>query len=103
MMNDADVRHVVRAVLDAERATHAESIEAAVVKAINATLMSFGIDADDPKEMKQLRADLDHLRKWRTSVEQAQSLTFRVVITMIVTGFVGAVWLGIKAVLALKS
>ena len=48
---------------------------------------------------KQLRADFQHLRRWRKSVEQAQSYTFKAVITVIATGFVGAVWLGIKVTL----
>jgi hypothetical protein len=47
----------------------------------------------------ELRADFQHLRRWRRSVEQAQSYTFKAVITIIVAGFVGAVWLGIKAML----
>jgi hypothetical protein len=47
----------------------------------------------------EVRADLQHLRRWRKSVEQAQSYTFKAVITVIVTGFVGAVWLGVKLVL----
>jgi PBSX family phage terminase large subunit len=47
----------------------------------------------------EMRADFQHLRRWRKSVEQAQSYTFKAVITIIVTGFVGAVWLGIKAML----
>jgi hypothetical protein len=47
----------------------------------------------------ELRADLQHLRQWRKSVEQAQSYTFKAVITIIVTGFVGAVWLGFKVLL----
>jgi terminase large subunit-like protein len=47
----------------------------------------------------ELRADFQHLRRWRKSVEQAQSYTFKAVITIIVTGFVGAVWLGIKVML----
>jgi hypothetical protein len=47
----------------------------------------------------ELRADLQHLRRWRRSVEQAQSYTFKAVITIIVTGLLGAVWLGIKVVL----
>jgi hypothetical protein len=46
-----------------------------------------------------LRADFQHLRRWRKSVEQAQSYTFKAVITIIVTGLVGAVWLGIKVML----
>jgi phage terminase large subunit len=47
----------------------------------------------------ELRADFRHLRRWRKSVEQAQSYTFKAVITIIVSGLVGAVWLGIKAML----
>jgi hypothetical protein len=47
----------------------------------------------------EMRADFQHLRRWRRSVEQAQSYTFKAVITVIVTGFVGAVWLGIKVML----
>jgi phage terminase large subunit len=47
----------------------------------------------------EMRADFQHLRRWRKSVEQAQSYTFKAVITVIATGLVGAVWLGIKVVL----
>jgi hypothetical protein len=70
--------------------------ETAAQKAVAAVLTSLGIDDDDRKE---LRADFVHLRKWRKSVEQAESYAFKTVITVVVTGFVGAVWLGIKAVL----
>jgi hypothetical protein len=51
------------------------------------------------KSLVELRADFQHLRRWRRSVEQAQSYTFKAVITVLVTGVVGAVWLGIKAML----
>ena len=71
-------------------------IDAVVLKAVSTTLTSFGIDEEDRTEV---RADFQHLRRWRRSVEQAQSYTFKAVITVIVTGFVGAVWLGIKATL----
>ena len=54
------------------------------------------MDEDDRKE---LRADFQHLRRWRRGVEQVQSYMFRAVITVMVTGFVVAVWLGIKATL----
>jgi hypothetical protein len=49
------------------------------------------------KSVTELRADFQHLRRWRKSVEQAQSFTFKAAIT--VTGFVGAVWLGVKVML----
>jgi ABC-type transporter Mla maintaining outer membrane lipid asymmetry permease subunit MlaE len=51
------------------------------------------------KTVTELRADFQHLRRWRKSVEQAQSFTFKAVITIIVTGFLGAVWLGVKVML----
>jgi ABC-type transporter Mla maintaining outer membrane lipid asymmetry permease subunit MlaE len=76
--------------------TKYHEIDAVVLKAVATTLTSFGIEEDDRRE---LRADFQHLRRWRKSVEQAQSYTFKAVITVIVTGFVGAVWLGIKATL----
>ena len=69
-MNEQDIRPVVKAVL-----------------------ASFGIEEEDRRE---LQADFQHLRKWRKSVEQAQSLTVRVVVVSIVGGVVGAVWLGFK-------
>ncbi|MDD1518507.1 terminase [Bradyrhizobium sp. WBAH42] len=47
----------------------------------------------------ELRADFQHLRRWRKSVEQAQTYTFKAVITVIATGLMGAVWLGVKVVL----
>jgi hypothetical protein len=52
-----------------------------------------------PKAVTELRADFQHLRKWRKSVEQAQGFTFKAVISDIVAGVLGAVWLGIKATL----
>lgn len=56
-------------------------------------------DQTMPRSVTEMRADFQHLRRWRKSVEQAQSYTFKAVITVIVTGFVGAVWLGIKVML----
>jgi ABC-type transporter Mla maintaining outer membrane lipid asymmetry permease subunit MlaE len=52
-----------------------------------------------PKAVTELRADFQHLRRWRKSVEQAQRYTFKTVITIIVSGLVGAAWLGIKVML----
>ena len=55
--------------------------------------------ADTIEGLMPMRADFQHLRRWRKSVEQAQSYTFKAVITIIVAGFLGAVWLGIKVML----
>ncbi len=91
-----DVRAIVVETLAEQQRLHHDDIDAVVLKAVATILSSFGIEESDRRE---LRADFQHLRRWRRSVEQAQSYTFKAVITVIVTGFVGAVWLGIKATL----
>ena len=95
-MQAADIRAIVIETLAEQQRLHQDDIDAVVLKTVATILASFGIEDEDRKE---LRADLQHLRRWRRSVEQAQSYTFKAVITVIVTGFVGAVWLGIKATL----
>lgn len=95
-MNEADVKAIVMETLLEQERVRRSDIDAVVVKTIATVLASFGIDEGDQRE---LRADFQHLRRWRRSVEQAQSYTFKAVITVIATGFLGAVWLGFKATL----
>ena len=95
-MRDEDIRAVVAETLAEQQRLHRNDIDAVVLKTIATILTSFGIEEEDRKE---LRADFQHLRRWRKSAEQAQSYTFKAVITIIVTGFVGAVWLGVKVML----
>jgi hypothetical protein len=95
-MQAADIRAIIIETLAEQQRLRHEDIDAVVLKAVATTLTSFGIEEADRRE---LRADFQHLRRWRRSVEQAQSYSFKAVITVIATGFVGAVWLGIKATL----
>jgi hypothetical protein len=95
-LQDEDIRAVVLETLAEQQRLHRDEVDAIALKAVATTLMSFGLDDDDRKE---LRADLQHLRRWRRSVEQVQSYTFKAVITVIVTGVLGAIWLGLKVVL----
>jgi hypothetical protein len=94
-MTPDEIKEVIREVL-AEQKQNEPDHDKVAYKTIATLLTSFGIEEDDRIELK---ADFSHLRRWRKSVEQAQSYTFKAVITIIVTGFVGAVWLGIKALL----
>jgi hypothetical protein len=96
-LRDEDVKAIMAETLAEQQRLQREDIYGIVFKAIATTLMSFGLEEGDRRE---LRADLQHLRRWRKSVEQAQGFTFKAVISVIVTGFVGAVWLGVKAMLA---
>ncbi|WP_441237470.1 hypothetical protein [Bradyrhizobium sp. 930_D9_N1_4] len=95
-MPDEEIRAIVAETLAEQHRLQQESVDAIVMKAVASVLASFGIEDDDRKE---LRADFQHLRRWRKSVEQAQSYTFKAVITVIATGLMGAVWLGVKVVL----
>ncbi len=95
-MTQDDIKRVVSEVLAEQATTRQEFLDDAMLKTVAAILTTFGIEDDDRVELK---ADFSHLRRWRKSVEQAQSYTFKAIITVIATGFVGAVWLGIKSAL----
>ncbi len=95
-MSDEKVRAIVAETLAAQQRQQHASIDAMVLKVIASTLSSFGIEEDDRRELK---ADFQHLRRWRRSAEQAESYAFKAVITVIVSGLVGVAWLGVKVVL----
>jgi hypothetical protein len=95
-ISEDTIRAVVVETLGEQQRIHSGDIEVVVDRAITTVLASFGIEEDDRRE---LRADFQHLRRWRKSVEQAQGFTFKAVISVIVAGFLGAVWLGIKVML----
>lgn len=95
-LNEIQIRRIVKAVFEEESERHAKTVDDIAVTAVATILTSFGMNEDDKQE---LRADFIHLRKWRRSVEQAQGMTARAVIFVIVSGLAGAVWLGIKMML----
>ncbi|EIG62089.1 hypothetical protein [Bradyrhizobium sp. WSM1253] len=95
-MADDEVRAIVAEMLAEQHRLQQANIDAIVLRTVASVLASFGIDDDDRKE---LRADFQHLRRWRRSVEQAQSYTLKAVITVIATGLMGVVGLSVKFVL----
>jgi hypothetical protein len=95
-MTPQEVKDVVQEVLAEQRIANRADLDDAATKTIATILLSFGIEEDDRKE---IQADFRHLRKWRKSVEQAQSYTFKTIITVIAGGVLGALWLGFKTML----
>jgi len=95
-MNDHEIRQVVAEVLSEQHRLHNSEVDVVVLKTLTSILTSFGIEEEDRVE---LRADFQHLRRWRKSVEQAQGYTFKIVVTALVGGIVGAFWLGFKTML----
>lgn len=84
-----------------------------VTKAVSETLISLGIDASNPikaqrdfaviselrawADNEELQADLAHLRRWRKAVEGATKTSILTTIGVLITGALGALYLGIKA------
>lgn len=95
-MDEAAIKSIVAETLAEQQRLQYSNIDAAVQRAVASILTSFGMEEEDRKE---LRADLQHLRRWRKSVEQAQSYSLKAVISVIVAGLVGAAWLGLKVML----
>lgn len=95
-MQENEIKLVVTEVLAEQKRLHNDQIDEVVLRTIATILTSFGIEEEDRVE---LRADFIHLRKWRKSVEQAQTLTFKVVVTAIIGGIIGAFWLGFKTIM----
>jgi hypothetical protein len=96
-MQPHDVKAIVAEVLaEQQRQQPALDVDKVVLKAIATILTSFGISGDDRFE---LQADFIHLRKWRKSVDAATSLTFKVVVGTLVSGFIAALGIGLKAML----
>lgn len=73
-----------------------DAIREAIKDEVGFILTSFGINDDDRKELRQ---DLAHLRKWRKSVETIERTGLVTAITVITTGVLGALWLGVKSML----
>jgi hypothetical protein len=72
--------------------THQE-IEDIVKRATLETLAALGFDTSKPLD---LQADMAHLRKWRKSVEQIERVGWGAIVTTLIGGGLGALWLGFK-------
>ena len=99
-MQEADVRLIVRAVLDEERRRRPEMDEV-VLKTVAAILKSFGLQEEDTREIK---LDFQHLRRWRKTTEQIERLGWKAfaasiaaLVSTFVIGLAGLIWLGIQA------
>lgn len=73
-----------------------DELKRVVRQAVHETLTSMGIDHQNPLEMQK---DFQHLRQWRVAVAAAQTKTVITVIVVLVSGMLGALWLGLKSML----
>ena len=84
----------------------------AAERAVRNTLLTLGVDADDPikaqedfavlREVGKLvrdpefRKDLEAIRLWRTAQKELTAHSLKVAIGVLVVGALGALWLGLK-------
>lgn len=73
-----------------------EIADEAAIRAVERTFLAMGINTSNADGLVDFQADMAHLRKWRRAVEQAERVGWGVVITTLVTGTLGAIWLGLK-------
>jgi hypothetical protein len=90
IVRETNIKRIVAEVVAEQKRLHNIEADEVVLPTIANILTTFGIEEEDRAE---LRADFQHLRRWRKSVEQAQSRTFKAVITLLVTLLVSG-WCG---------
>lgn len=64
-----------------------------VSESVKQTLAAFGVDVEKPLEMQR---DFQHLRDWREAVSAVKRRGMLAFVTILVTGLLGAVWIGIR-------
>jgi hypothetical protein len=81
-MTDDNVIHLTESQL---RQLMAETVEA--------TLLKMGVDTKNPMEMQR---DFKHLREWRTTVATVRRGGILAFVSVLVSGALGLIWIGIK-------
>lgn len=97
-MQEHDIRRIVAdtvaETLAEQKRLHNADIDEVSLKTMSTILTSFGIEEEDRIE---LRADFQHLRRWRKASEQVERAGWKAIATVLVTGICGLIWLGIQA------
>lgn len=91
-MQEQDIKRIVAEVLAEQKRLHNDDIDEVSLKTISTILTSFGIEEEDRIE---LRADFQHLRRWRKASETVERAGWRAMATVLITGICGLIWLGL--------
>lgn len=91
--NEELIRAAAREAAAEATKLHRDELQDVVAASVKATLTSLGISVDNPIEMQK---DFQHLRDWRESVTKLREKTVMTAVGFIITGLLGAAWLGFK-------
>jgi hypothetical protein len=95
-MTESEIRSLIRKVLEENAALQREQLDEIANKAIGTALATFGIEET---ERGEVRADFIYLRQWRRSAESVKRAGWVAIITVLVSGTLGMIWLGLKMAL----
>lgn len=71
-----------------------------IKETVKETLLSLGLEVDDPIKVQR---DFQHLREWRETTESIKSKGITTLVGIIITGTLGYLWLTFKASIGLKE
>jgi hypothetical protein len=70
-----------------------EELREFMSQCVHDTLTSMGVDTSEPLNMQR---DFQYLRDWRIAVEATKRKGILTLITVLITGMLGLLWLGFK-------
>lgn len=71
----------------------AEEQRRLIRQTVEETLLSLGIEVDDPIKVQR---DFQHLREWRETTEALKSNGLMTLLGIVVVGLAGFLWIGFK-------
>ncbi len=72
-----------------------EELHSMMKSTVKETLISLGLDMSDPIEVQR---DFQFIRDWRETTESVKKKTVFAVVSVLVLGLLGMLWLGLKGV-----
>ncbi len=94
-MTPDDIEHIVRRTLAQDQSCAAERV-AATVKAVFNIL---GVNVEDEVEVRELKSGVQRMVRWDKSVGQIEKAGLKTAAAILITGTLGALWLGFLDVL----
>lgn len=93
-MDEQQLRQLIREEMEAVHAPAVISIQEAVRIAVRETLVTMGMDSGDPLALQQ---DMHFVREMRLAHEKVKNKGLLVLISILITATLTAIWLGIKS------
>jgi len=79
------------------KAAVALHVPAAVEDGVKRAMLTIGIDISEPNAVLESQKDFQHLRSFRQSTDAVKRHSILAMITIMVSGIAGAIWLAIRS------